>query len=302
MKKIISRLSSAAVVLLAFLFMPFTVKAECSHELQFYYSYEATCTEDGMKEDYYECIKCHEFFADPDAQCPLSREELVEPSYGHVLEQEHAKTILKKATLKNDGLVGYPCVECGTIAETKVMPKVEKIQLSFSSRTYNGKTQKPTVKIFTREGELPIYNKEGEDYSGQYRLSYPKSSVKAGRYTVTVTFMNFYSGTVKKTYDIKPKGTKIVRISPERKGFTVKWNKQADQTDGYQIVYSTSSDFKNVQKVTAANKNLVSRKITGLKSNKKYYVKIRTYKKVMYGNKAVNIYSDWSSTKTVIVK
>ena len=301
MEKIFSHLFSATVILLASFSIPFIVQAECAHELQFNYSYEPTCTEEGMREDYYECIKCHELFADPDAKQSLKREDLVIPSYGHVLEPEHARTVLKKATFKNDGQVGYPCVECGIIAETHAIPKVTKIQLSFTSQTYNKKTQKPTIKIFTRNGKLESYEECGEEY-GQYRLTYPKSSVKVGRYTVKITFMNLYSGTVTKTYDIKPRGTKINKITPKRKEMTVKWNKQADQTDGYQILYSTSSKFKSAKKVTVSGRNLTSKKIKGLQSKKKYYVKIRTYKKIMSGKKAIYIYSDWSSTKTAIVR
>lgn len=291
MKKIFSNLFSATVFLLAFFSMPFIVQAECNHELIFYYSYEPTCTEEGMKDDYYECIKCRELFADPDARQFLRREDLVIPSYGHYTEPEHDWLIQKKATLKNDGLVAYPCVECRTIAETNVIPKVENIQLSFTSQTYNGKTQKPAVKIFTRNGLLD-----------SYKVAYPKTSVKVGRYTVKITFTNFYSGTVTKTYDITPKGTNIVKITPGKKEMTVKWKKQADQTDGYQILYSTSPEFENAKKVTASGRNLTSKIIKGLLSRKKYYVKIRTYNKAMDGKKAVYIYSDWSNTKTVTVR
>lgn len=301
MKKLFSYLFSVTVILLTFFSMPLIVKAECSHKLQFYDSYEPTCTDEGISQDYYECIKCHELFADPDAKQPLKKEDLIIPSYDHIVEQEHDRTILKKATLKSDGLVGYPCVECRTIAEKGVVPKVKEIRLSFTSRTYNGKTQRPTVKVLTRNGTLESYEKYGREY-GQYRLAYPKTSSIAGRYTMKITFMNFYSGTVYKTYDIKPKGTKIIKISPGRKEMTVKWSKQASQTDGYQILYSTSSKFTNAQKVNASSRNLTSKKIKGLRSNKKYYVKIRTYKRTTDGKKAVYIYSDWSSAKTVTVR
>lgn len=140
-------------------------------------------------------------------------------------------------------LVAYPCVECRTIAETNVIPKVEDIQLSFTSQTYNGKTQKPAVKIFTRNGLLD-----------SYEVIYPKSSVKVGRYTVKITFMNFYSGTVTKTYDITPKGTNIVKITPGKKEMTVKWKKLKIRTykkamDGKKTVY-IYSDWSNTKTVT----------------------------------------------------
>lgn len=301
MMKRIAHLFSVAVIVLTFFSVPLIARAECRHELQFYYSYESTCMEDGMSQDYYECSKCREIFADSDAQQPLRREDLVIPSYGHVLEKEHSWLVLKKATLKSDGKIGYPCVECGATVETKVVPKVSKIQLSFTSRTYNKKTQKPTVKVYAGNYKLDMYEMIGDEY-GQYRLTYPKSSTKVGRYTVKITFVNAFSGTVTKTYDIKPKGTKITKFSPKRKEMTVKWSKQSDQTDGYQILYSTSSKFKNAKKVTVSGKSLTSKRIRGLKSGKKYYVKIRTYKKVRDGKNTIKIYSDWSKTKTVVIK
>lgn len=291
MKKVLSQLF--VVVFLAFFSLPFVVHAECNHELQFYYSYEPTCTEEGMKEDYYECTKCHELFSDSDGRQSLKKEDLIIPSYGHYMEKEHLWEVQKKATTKNDGLVIYPCVECGETVEKRVIPRVTEIQVS--SFTYNGKFRKPTVTVLTREGKLDSYENCGED-NGQYRVAYPKSSAKVGRYTVKITFMNFYSGTVTKTFDIKPKTTRVISVSPKRKEMTVKWKKQAEQTDGYQILYSTSSKFANAKKVMVSGKNLTSQKIKGLKSKKKYYVKIRTYKKVLDGKKRVSIYSDWSNT------
>lgn len=300
MKKGISYLFLAAVAFLTIASTPLMAQAACNHDLQFNEAYEETCLEDGM-EAYYECNICHEIFADANAEQPLKREEMVIPAYGHYYEPEHLKVVQKKATLKNDGCVGFPCVECGIIGETNVVPKVEQIKLSFSSRTYNGKTQKPTLKITTRKGILYDFETGGEE-DGRYQAVFPTSSKNVGRYTVKISFMYTYSGNVEMTYDIKPKGTKIVRISPAKKGITVKWKKQSSQTDGYQIAYSTSSDFKKVQKVTVSGKNTISKKITGLKSKKKYYVKIRTYKKVKDGKKTVKIYSDWSTLKKVKIK
>lgn len=301
MKKIFSHLFSVTVVLLTFFSMPFTAQAECQHDLRFYYSYEPTCIDEGIKEDYYECTKCHEIFADSDARQPLKWEDLIEPPYDHYTEPEHDWIVQKKATLEHDGLIAYPCVGCGAIAETNVIPKVENIQLSFTSQTYNRKNQRPAIQIFTRNGILGSYEEYGEDH-GEYRLTYPKSSAKVGRYIVKITFMDCYSGTVTKTYDIKPKGTNITKISSGRKQMTVKWNKQADQTDGYQILYSTSPQFDNAKKVTVSGRNLTSKKISGLTSRTKYYVKIRTYKKSKDGKKSVYIYSDWSTPKSVTVK
>jgi hypothetical protein len=97
----------------------------------------------------------------------------------------------------------------------------------------------------------------------------------------------------------KPKGTSLSSLKATKKGFTVKWKKQATQTNGYQIQYSTSSKFSSGNKTVTISKNsTVSRNITKLSAKKKYYVRIRTYKKV----DGKTYYSSWSSAKSVTTK
>ena len=72
-----------------------------------------------------------------------------------------------------------------------------------------------------------------------------------------------------------------------------------EQVTGYEVMYATNSRFtKNVGVKRIKNYKTVSKKITGLKAKKKYYVKVRTYKTVS----GVNYYSGWSKVKTVITK
>ena len=89
--------------------------------------------------------------------------------------------------------------------------------------------------------------------------------------------------------------TSITSLSAKDNGFTVKWKKKTKIT-GYQIQYSTNSKFKKGNKTIKIKKaKTVSKKITGLKPSKKYYVRIRTYKIV---NKKT-YYSSWSKKKNV---
>ena len=68
---------------------------------------------------------------------------------------------------------------------------------------------------------------------------------------------------------------------------------------GYQIQYSTSSSFaKGNKTVTVKGASIVSKTITNLTAQKKYYVRIRTYKTVN-GKK---YYSAWSAKKNVTTK
>ena len=92
--------------------------------------------------------------------------------------------------------------------------------------------------------------------------------------------------------------TTITSVKAQSKAFTVKWKKKSSIT-GYQIQYSTNSKFKKGNKTIKIKKaKTVSKKITGLKPSKKYYVRIRTYKIV---NKKT-YYSSWSKKKNVTTK
>ena len=103
----------------------------------------------------------------------------------------------------------------------------------------------------------------------------------------------------------KPKPTAIRKLKAGRKYFTVKW-KKIKGVKGYQIQYSTNKKFKKKYKgkkqtvkiVTVKKAKATSRKINKLKTNKRYYVRIRTYKVV----KGKRIYSKWSKVKRIKTK
>lgn len=86
--------------------------------------------------------------------------------------------------------------------------------------------------------------------------------------------------------------------SPSAGKFTVKWNKNSKAT-GYQVRYSTSSDFSSYKTKTVESNTTVSKSVSSLTKGKKYYVKVRSYKVSSSGNK---YYSSWSSAKSVTVK
>lgn len=107
--------------------------------------------------------------------------------------------------------------------------------------------------------------------------------------------------TEKRKTDICPPGTSIKKISPKRRGFSVKWkNKDKDKLiSGYELAYSTSSKFKQSKTTTITyKKSNTKATVDGLKGGKKYYVRIRTFKKVK-GKKYV---SKWSKVKKVTTK
>ena len=80
---------------------------------------------------------------------------------------------------------------------------------------------------------------------------------------------------------------------------TVYWKKQTKNVTGYQIQYALNKKFTKKKKMITIKKNkTVKKKIKKLKGGKKYFVRIRTYRKK--GKKTY--YSKWSDVKTVKVK
>ena len=101
---------------------------------------------------------------------------------------------------------------------------------------------------------------------------------------------------VKLIAPLRPSTTTIRSFTRARRAFTVRWTKKS--YSGYQIRYSLKSSMASSKVVTVANASTVSKKVTGLKSRKRYYVQIRTYK-VVNGRK---YYSVWSTRKSVRVR
>ena len=168
----------------------------------------------------------------------------------------------------------------------------ETVALSKTSYTYDGKEKKPGVTVTDWLGD-PISKSE-------YTVTYPKSAKNVGKYTVTIKFKNHYVGTEKRTFTINPKGTSLSKVtSPKKAQLKVTWKKQAAQTTGYQVQYSTDKNFKKGNKtVTVKGAKTTAKTISKLTKGKKYYVRVRTYKTV---NKT-NFYSGWSKSSSVTVK
>ncbi|MBQ9531982.1 MAG: fibronectin type III domain-containing protein [Eubacterium sp.] len=200
------------------------------------------------------------------------------------------KNILTKATVSQNGYIVAKC-DCGDIKNETVIYRPETIKLSKVEYVYNGKVKKPTV---------TVKDSKGKTISPEnYTVSYANGRKNVGTYTVKITFKGNYKGTKNLNFMINPKTTSLSGITAKSKGFTVKWNKQATQTTGYEIQYATDSKFtKNKKTVTVSKNSTTSKTISKLKAKKKYYVRIRTYKSVS----GTKYYSSWSKSKSVTTK
>ncbi len=90
-----------------------------------------------------------------------------------------------------------------------------------------------------------------------------------------------------------PKKQKISSISSKKHQLKIKFNKISG-CSGYEVLYSTNKDFSDASTCTVS-KNSVA--IKNLESKTKYYVKVRTFKKVG----GVNFYGSWSKKNSVKV-
>lgn len=170
--------------------------------------------------------------------------------------------------------------------------KAAKVTLSQSSYTYSGGRMKPAATVKVGSKKL----KKDRDYT----LSY-KDNVKVGAASVVITGKGNYTGKITQKFIINPQGTSLSgKIKAQRKGFFVRWKKQAKNTTGYQIQYSTSRKF--TKKTTAVKmvkkKTTTKLNVKKLKAKKKYYVRVRTYHTV----KGKKYYSGWSKVKNVSTK
>ena len=262
-----------------------------THNLTLVAAKAATCTEGG-KEAYYKCEGCGKFYEDV-----LGTKEITDlASWGNIAKIAHTtKQTVTKATPTAYGKIVNYCSVCKKTLSTTVIPKASSIKLKATSLTYNGKVRTPKVIVKDKTGKTLVKNTD-------YTVSYAKGRKYVGKYAVKITFKGKYSGTKTLYFTIKPKATSISSLTAGSKKFTVKWKKQATQTTGYQVQYSTSSKFSKAKTVTVGKNTTVSKKISKLSGKKKYYVRVRTYKTVKINGKSIRIYSGWSKAKTVTTK
>ena len=179
-----------------------------------------------------------------------------------------------------------PCYE----SKSAVYPMLDKIVLSKKAVSYTGSAIKPSVTVKDINGKKVD--------ASNYTVTYSNNK-KVGKAKVTIAGKGNYTGKKTVTFKINPKSATMSKVTASKKAFTVKWKKQATQTTGYQIQYSTNKNFKSGNKTLTINSNkTVSKKISKLKSKKTYYVRIRTYKAIS----GTKYYSTWSKAKAVKTK
>ena len=150
------------------------------------------------------------------------------------------------------------------------------------------------------DGLLGFYTDGGFKHVSTGKLN--AMATEQGYYALTAYFR--FTGGKTSLYDMSDTGTaapaalakaKLVSVkSVSKKGVKITWNK-VRTAKGYQIKYSAKKNMTDAKTVTSGS---LSKKITKLKSGKRYYFKVRAYKTA----DGSRIYGGWSSVKSVKVK
>ncbi len=203
-----------------------------------------------------------------------------------------------------------------------------------SSYTYSFNNKSKSIPI-TLKAENGKVLKNGKDYIVYYyspasisECAVTKKPKNVGNYAIGIILLNdnYYldksfnwwnigKGEKSGLY-ITPQTTAIKQLSKSKNSVKITWKKRKTELTGYQIQYSLSKDMKNAKTITVKNKDRASKVINKLKSNKKYYFRVRTYKTVKCTNKygqyvnqnfeaskaqTYKLYSKWSKIKSVKV-
>lgn len=165
------------------------------------------------------------------------------------------------------------------------------------------KTSKQTIKLkaMANGGSALTYTSSDKKIKVDGKGSVTIPAKWVGKVTITITSgetADYFATTKTVTIEITPAKTSLSSIKSSTKGgLTVNW-KTAKIADGYEILYSTDKNFKSAKKITVKKASTKTYTIKKLKSNKKYYVKIRVYKK----NGKNKLYSAFSKVQNLKVK
>ncbi len=224
-----------------------------------------------------------------------SVQSVLSTDYYEKTETEHSYALVKDESvgLYRNGVKVYVCRNCGdTYTEEKpsyVFDGELKYALSYCNTVYNGKEHYPDLTVTKKDGTVL---EQGTDYD----ISYSGDGKQVGRYYVSVKLKNGYIGEKSIEFTVKPKGVSSVSVSALLGGFSASWDKQTDNTAGYELQYSQNSNFSSAKTVSVGKNTTNSQKVTGLSRNKTYYVRVRTYR---FASDGMKICSDYTSAKSV---
>lgn len=224
-----------------------------------------------------------------------SVQSVLSTDYYEKTETEHSYALVKDENvgLYRNGVKVYVCRNCGdTYTEEEpsyVFDGELRYTLSYCNTVYDGNEHYPDLIVTKKDGTVL---EQGTDYD----ISYSGDGKQVGRYYVSVKLKNGYIGEKSIEFTVKPKGVSSVSVSALLGGFSASWDKQTDNTAGYELQYSQNSNFSSAKTVSVGKNTTNSQKVTGLSRNKTYYVRVRTYR---FASDGMKICSDYTAAKSV---
>lgn len=224
-----------------------------------------------------------------------SVQSVLSTDYYEKTETEHSYALVKDENvgLYRNGVKVYVCRNCGdTYTEEEpsyVFDGELRYALSYCNTVYDGNEHYPDLTVTKKDGTVL---EQGTDYD----ISYSGDGKQVGRYYVSVKLKNGYIGEKSIEFTVKPKGVSSVSVSALLGGFSASWDKQTDNTAGYELQYSQNSNFSSAKTVSIGKNTTNSQKVTGLSRNKTYYVRVRTYR---FASDGMKICSDYTSAKSI---
>lgn len=172
---------------------------------------------------------------------------------------------------------------------------------------YTGKAV--TKKAFAKK--LVVRDSTGKKIPASAYTFKWKKNKKMGWYTVKINFKDKtkYIPSIIADYGIGPKAPKVTKVKAGKKKVTVKWKKftkkELKKIDGMYIEIATDKNFtQNYRSIKLTKKQVKKNKrvIKKLTRNKKYFVRMYTYKKIKQGGEKFFMYSADSNKKKVKTK
>ena len=230
-----------------------------------------TCTKDGKIE--FVCSLCGHIFSTTTIEAK-----------GHDFGDNNELEYCKNCTAKNPNYTP-PTTTTEPTSETKPTTSTTVTQPTTAVSTTLTPSSQPVTSTVTATATAS---------SAEYQVP-----ITAAQTTKTADTTKKATATKKSNKTVKkPKNTKIKKLTSKKTNLTITWSKVSG-VKGYQIQVATDKKFKKNKKTVTIKKQKTTKKtIKKLKSGKKYYVRIRTYKV----SKNKKVYSSWTKAKKVKIK
>ena len=218
-------------------------------------------------------------------------------------------TVSGKALSTDDYSVAYSNNKNAGIAKVVITGKgnyTGKVESTFVIKKASQTIQKQTVYAYSKYVKMKASAKGKVTYtSSNKKIATVNKKTgfvtakKPGKVQIKVTAAataNYKKSTGTITLIVVP-ATPTVKKAAAYKTKAIKVSyKKVSGASGYQITYATNKAFKNAKSTYVSSKKS-SAVIKNLKKGKKYYVKVRAYKKIN-GKKFYSVYSGKTSVKT----